>query len=90
MDKGRDACKDMMAFCSIHVSPFHPPCPSSDVCPRQVGTHAVLRAGGKGLTDGLRSGLQSFVNLSLCLPTRQLREEEKAGAEHTLNGNSAC
>ena len=31
MDKGRDACKDMMAFYSICASPFHPPCLSSDV-----------------------------------------------------------
>lgn len=61
-----------------HVSPFHPPCPSSDVCPRQVGTPCcALRAGGKGLTDGLRSALQSFVNLSLCLPTHVSSERRK-------------
>ena len=70
----KECAKLGMVVCA---SPFHPPCLSSDVCPRQVGSHAVLGAGGKGLTDGLRSGLQSFVSLSLCLPTHVSSERRK-------------
>ena len=79
MDRGRDACKGMMTFFSIHASSFHSHFLSSDVWPGQVATHAVLRAGRKGLTDGLRPGLQSSVNLSLRLSPQVGLEGRRCG-----------
>jgi hypothetical protein len=66
----RGSRQGMWTYPPPHVHHFSTlPCSLLDMWPRQVALSSCWGLQGEGLTDGLKPGLQSFVNFSLCLPT---------------------